>query len=43
MNNPVEQVQLGMIARGTLAFKVDNQVEVEGERPKEAGRTTTQG
>jgi len=35
VNSPVEQVQLGMIARGTLAFRVDNQVEVESERPKE--------
>jgi hyperosmotically inducible protein len=42
VNNPVEQVKLGMIARGTLAFAVDNRVEVESERPKEAGRTTTQ-
>jgi len=43
VNSPVEQVQLGMIARGTLAFRVDNQVEVESERPKEPGQKTTQG
>ncbi len=42
VNSPVEQVQLGMIARGTLAFRVDNQVEVESERPKEPGQKTTQ-
>jgi hyperosmotically inducible protein len=42
VNSPVEQVQLGMIARGTLAFRVDNQVEVESERPKEPGQKTTE-
>jgi osmotically-inducible protein OsmY len=42
VNSPVEQVQLGMIARGTLAFRVDNQVEVESERPKEPAQKTTQ-
>jgi hyperosmotically inducible protein len=35
VNSSVEQVRLGMIARGTLAFKVDNLVEAESERPKE--------
>jgi osmotically-inducible protein OsmY len=42
VNSPVEQVRLGMIARGTLAFGVDNQVEVESERPKEPAQKTTQ-
>ena len=42
VNSHVEQVQLGMIARGTLAFRVENQVEVESERPKEPGQKTTQ-
>jgi hyperosmotically inducible protein len=41
VNSPVEQTRLGMIARGTLAFKVTNAVEVESERTKEpAGKTT---
>jgi hyperosmotically inducible protein len=35
VNSPVEQVRLGMIARGTLAFKVTNSVEVESGRSKE--------
>ena len=38
----VEQVMLGHIARGTLAFGVDNQVQVEGARPKEDRRPGTQ-
>jgi len=42
VNSPVERVQLGMIARGTLAFRVDNQVEVETERPKEPGQKPTE-
>jgi hyperosmotically inducible protein len=42
VNSQVEQVKLGMIARGTLAFGVDNQVEVESERPNEPGAKTTQ-
>ncbi len=42
VNSPVEQVRLGMIARGTLAFKVTNAVEVESERTKEPVRKTTQ-
>ena len=42
VNSSVEQVRLGMIARGTLAFKVTNSVEVESERPKEPARTPTQ-
>jgi hyperosmotically inducible protein len=41
VNSRVEQVRLGMIARGTLAFEVTNAVEVESERTKEpAGKTT---
>jgi osmotically-inducible protein OsmY len=42
VNNPVEQTRLGMIARGTLAFRVTNQVEVESERSKEPVRTTNE-
>ncbi|HEY6547206.1 MAG TPA: BON domain-containing protein [Vicinamibacteria bacterium] len=37
----VEQVMLGHIARGTLAFGVDNRVEVEGTRPEEGAKTPT--
>ncbi len=40
VNDTVEQVKLGMIARGTLAFRVDNLVEVESEQPKEPAKTT---
>lgn len=36
VGSPVEQVRLGMIARGTLSFGVVNEVEVEGARSKEA-------
>jgi osmotically-inducible protein OsmY len=43
VSSPVEQARLGMIARGTLAFGVKNEVEVEGERPKEPARNTTRG
>jgi len=42
VNSSVEQVRLGMIARGTLAFKVTNSVEVESERPKEPAPTSQQ-
>lgn len=42
VNSPVEQVRLGMIARGTLAFEVDNKVEVESERLKEPVKKATQ-
>jgi len=38
----VEQVMLGHIARGTLAFGVDNQVQVDGARPKEEKKPGTQ-
>ncbi len=33
----VERVVLGHIARGMLAFKVDNQVQLEKESPRKAG------
>jgi osmotically-inducible protein OsmY len=36
--SPVEQQLLGHIARGTLAFAVDNQVTLESDRPKEPTR-----
>jgi len=42
VNSPVEKTRLGMIARGTLAFKVTNAVEVESERTKEPVRKTTE-
>lgn len=42
VNSPVEQTRLGMIARGTLAFKVTNAVEVESERSKEPVKKTTE-
>jgi len=36
VSSPVEQTAAGMIARGTLAFRVDNQLQVEGDAaPKE--------
>jgi hyperosmotically inducible periplasmic protein len=35
VNSRVEKVQLESIARGTLAFRVDNQVQVENEIDKE--------
>lgn len=35
VDSRVDQVQLGMIARETMAFGVDNQLVVEGEREKE--------
>jgi hyperosmotically inducible protein len=41
VNSRVEQVRLGMIARGTLAFAVTNAVEVESERTKEPVPKTT--
>ena len=42
VTSPVEQLRPGMIARGTLAFDVSNQVEVESERPKEPVQKSTQ-
>ena len=44
VNSRVEQQLLGNIARGTLAFAVDNQVKLESDRtaePKKASGTTT--
>ena len=44
VNSPVEQQLLGHIARGTLAFAVDNQVKLESERvvePKKTPASTT--
>jgi osmotically-inducible protein OsmY len=38
VSSRVEQAAVGHIARGTLAFAVDNQVQVEGERPSEDTR-----
>lgn len=37
VGSAVEQAVVGHIARGTLAFAVDNQVRVEGERPPSDG------
>ncbi len=36
--SPVEQQLLGHIARGTLSFRVDNQVKLESDRPAEPAR-----
>ena len=47
VGSAVEQQLLGHIARGTLAFAVDNQVKLESERDEEqkkapaVGGTTT--
>lgn len=38
VNSEVERTVLGSIARGTLSFSVDNQVQVESEARKEADR-----
>jgi osmotically-inducible protein OsmY len=38
VSSQVEQVAVGMLARGTLAFTVNNQVRVEGDRAREADR-----
>jgi hyperosmotically inducible protein len=38
VRSQVEQVMLGHIARGTLAFDVKNEVQVEGARPEEKSR-----
>jgi osmotically-inducible protein OsmY len=37
----LDRVMLGHIARNTMAFKVDNRLEVDGEREKEARRDGT--
>ena len=41
VNSRVERATLESIARGVLAFKVDNQVQVESEIGKEAGAKTS--
>jgi osmotically-inducible protein OsmY len=38
VGSEVEQVAAGMLARGTLAFTVNNQVKVEGDRVREEER-----
>jgi osmotically-inducible protein OsmY len=38
VGSEVEQVAVGMLARGTLAFTVNNQVKVEGDRAREDER-----
>jgi len=38
VGSEVEQVAVGMLARGTLAFTVSNQVKVEGDRTREEER-----
>lgn len=38
VGSAVEQVAAGMLARGTLAFTVNNQVKVEGDRAREEER-----
>jgi len=39
VNSQVEKAVLGSIARGTLAFRVDNQVQIESELDKEPVKT----
>jgi hyperosmotically inducible periplasmic protein len=39
VNSQVEKAVLGSIARGTLAFRVDNQVQIESELSKEPAKT----
>jgi len=43
VNSPVEKAVLGSIARGTLAFRVENLVQVESEVEKERPREVTAG
>lgn len=43
VGSPVEQAVLGNIARGTLAFSVNNQVKLDSDRRKEETRTPTEG
>jgi hyperosmotically inducible protein len=42
VNSQVEKAVLGTIARGTLAFRVDNQVQIESEIGKEPVKTPAQ-
>jgi hyperosmotically inducible protein len=39
VNSQVEKVQLESVARGLLAFRVDNQIEVEGQKAEARSRT----
>jgi hyperosmotically inducible protein len=39
VNSQVEKVKLESVARGLLAFRVDNQIEVEGEKAEPRSRT----
>jgi hyperosmotically inducible protein len=39
VNSQVEKAVLGSIARGTLAFRVDNQVQIESDLGKEPAKT----
>jgi osmotically-inducible protein OsmY len=41
VGTPLEQTVLGHIARGTSAFQVDNQVQLESDRTREEARVTT--
>jgi hyperosmotically inducible periplasmic protein len=41
VNSRVEKAVLESIARGTLAFRVDNQVQVESDLNKEPGKAST--
>jgi len=38
VSSAVEQVKVGLIARGTLAFTVDNEVRVEGDKARKEDR-----
>ncbi|HXK08509.1 MAG TPA: BON domain-containing protein [Vicinamibacteria bacterium] len=38
VGSQVEQVAVGLIARGTLAFSVDNEVQVEGDKARKEDR-----
>jgi hypothetical protein len=40
VNSQVEKAVLGSIARGTVAFRVDNQVQVESDVNKEPAKTS---
>jgi osmotically-inducible protein OsmY len=43
VNSPLEKTVLGSIARSALAFRVDNQVQVESEISKEPQREAAEG
>jgi osmotically-inducible protein OsmY len=43
VGTPLEQSVLGHIARGTLAFSVDNQVQLDSDRRREEARATSEG